>query len=341
MNQVNIYSANGLPDWQEGTAYKQPDPFVGLPSPNKGLSFPNSIDIRLSARKVSYSMSTLGQTTHTYTSPSYNDMVSLANYFADWSCNYEISEGPTHTFVVTCPWDTMTNSDFFVSLYASEQWELTPTMNVKPLLVNGLLRDQFSSPTVTGNYVVLPDVLKIAVQRALDNKTSLNIPSSSAYISFKDTANQTLAYLRGGIEGAASFTQTLKRSAVVDKNNRNNAFALAADITRIHLNQQGTVNYIMSTKDLISNYFIPTDTVGRLMNGSYCKEITLSSADPFLCRVWAGWLIKPPTFQFITRNKVQITQEFEWNEYPDGMYYVYSNPTDFGFPDNVIKTATS
>lgn len=335
MNQIQIYSDNNT--WQEPTAYKQADPFAGLPSPNKGLIFPTSNNIHLQQRKVSYQMSTLGQTTHVYTSPSYGDIQSLANYFADWSCNYEIQEGPIHTFTVTCPWDTMTGADFYVSLYASEQWELVPTMDVKPLLVNGLLRYPFSSPTSTGNYTILPDTVKIAVQRALDNKTSINL-SGSSFSSFADVANQTLAYLRGGIEGVPTYTQTLKRTAVVDKNNRNNAFNLAADQTRITLNNQGTVNYIMSTQDLIKNYFIPNDTVGKLMNRSYSKNITISSVDPYTYTVYAGWLIKPPTFQFITRNKVQITQEFVWNEWAQGLYYIYSNSGDFGIPITASTT---
>ena len=332
-NQIQIHNENGY-NWTEVTATKQPDPFIGLPSPNVGYIFPTSNYIKLQARKVSFQIATLGQTTHTYTSPDYADMIALSNYFADWSCNYEIQEGPVHTFTVTCPWDTMTSQDFNVSIYASEQWELVPTMDTKPLLANGLLVNPFVPASTTGNYVILPDALQIGIQNALDRKTGLNL-SGSVYASKTNityVANQTLNYMRRGIEGVPSYTQTLKRTAVIDKNNRNNAFNTIADSTRNSLNQQGTVNFILSTPGMISGYAVPNNTVAKFMNRSYCKQISVSGLDNFIYKVYAGWLVKPPTFQFITRNKVQMSQEFQWNEWASGLYYIHSPASDFGNP---------
>ena len=326
INQTSIYYPNGV-SHIENTSYLAPDPFASLPSPNLGLSFPNSNLIKLSARKVSYQISTLGQTTQTYTSPNYADMTALANYFADWSCNYEIQEGPIHTFIATAPWDTMTNADFNVSLYASEQWELVPTMDVKPLYANGLLANSFLPPTAGGNYTILPVPVQLAVQNSIENKTIVNIISGS-YAPFNAVAQQVQQYIRMGVEGVPSYTQTLKRTAVIDKNNRNNAFNLAADYEYKSLNAQGTSNFILSTNDLINKYYVPHDTVAKFMYPSYLK-LSNPRIDVFQWSSYAGWLVKPPSFQFISRNKVQLTQEFAWNEYLEGIYYIGSQESDF------------
>jgi hypothetical protein len=323
-NQIN-YHQNGLSSIEQ-TAYIPHDPFRSLPSPIKGLSFPTSQLIKLSARRVSYQISTLGQTTHVYTSVSYNDIQKLANYFADWSCNYEIVEGPVHNITVTAPWDTMTGEDFNVSLFATEQWELVPTMDMKPLYAQGLLVNSFDPPSTNGNYVVLPVPLQLAVQRSIENKSIINVTSGS-YTVFNKQAQQIQQYIRMGVEGVPSYTQTLKRTAVIDKNNSNSAFQLSADLEYSSLNSQGTVNYILSSRSLKNKYGTP-DTVSRFMNQSYMKRAN-KTIDVFPWTTYAGWLVKPPTFQFISRNKIQLTQEFIWNEYLDGIYYIESPTSDF------------
>jgi hypothetical protein len=334
MNQIT-YHQNNL-TYTEQSANIQADPFKNLPSPNLGLSFPVSNVLKLTARKVSFQITTLGQTTQTYTSPLYADMTALANYFSDWSCNYDIQEGPVHTFTATAPWDTMTGADFNISLYASEQWELLPTMDIKPLYANGTLANPFLPPTVGGNYIILPVPVQLAVQNSIENKTIINITSGS-YVPWNSVANQIQQYIRMGVEGVPSYTQTLKRTAVIDRNNSNNAFQLAADATRSDLNYQGTVNYILSTKDMIAQYSIPHNTVAKFLNNSYSK-LSNPNIDVFRWKTYAGWLVKPPTFNFISRNKVQLTQEFVWNEYLSGIYYIESPASDF--PQIIVPTNT-
>ena len=333
-NQTTYYSTNNI-SLVEPNSYLQPDPFASLPSPNLGLPFPNSRYIKLSARKVSYQISTLGQTTQVYTSTLYQDMTDLANYFADWSCNYEIQEGPIHTMTVTAPWDTMTSADFNVSLYASEQWELVPTMDIQPIYARGILSNPFQPPT-GGNYTILPVPVQLAVQSSVENKTIINITSGS-YVPFNAVANQVQQYIRMGVEGIPSYTQTLKRTAVIDRNNNNNAFQSAADAEVSTLNRQGTVNFILSTRDLIQKYSVPHNTVAKFMYPSYSKQSN-PNIDVFPWLSYAGWLVKPPTFQFISRNKVQLTQEFAWNEYLTGLYYINSPIEDF--PLTLVPTNT-
>jgi len=332
VNQTTNYVAgtNGL---VENISYIQPDPFRNLLSPNFGYQFPTSPYIKLSPRKVSYTANTLGTTTHIYTSPYYDDIVALARYFGDWSCAYEIAEGPTQTITVNAPWDTIAYEDFNVSLYASEQWELSPTMESRPLLMNGLLENPYNSYS---EYSVLPDIYAAGVQKAIDNKVSLattliNASSASAadYADWLPLMQQSLKYMRGGIESVPAYTQTLKRTAVIDKNNSNGAFNTAADAAARNLNKQGTINFIYSTWGLINNYSIPRNTVANFLLPSYTKKITITGIDPIDYYANAGWLVKPASFQFIGRNKIQMTQEFLWNEWAQGMYYIYSSPDDF------------
>lgn len=335
-NTLNYYQSGNL-SYSEATAVLQNDPFRSLTSPYKALSFPVSNGIILSARNVQFTPNTLGSTTHIYNSPLYADMISLANYFADWGCSYTIQEGAIHTITVTCPWDTVSSSDWYISMYASEQWEIVPNQLTKEIKNSGLLYNTFLPPSST-NTVILPNILKMAVDYARKNDCAINISGSD----FNPTliaaltptmlaaASQTLNYYKLGVEGIPNYTQTIKRTAVIDKNNKNMAFNKLADVQQASLNKNsGTVNYILSTPELISLYEIPADTVGKFLMPSYKKKINVTNIDDYVYYSFAGWLVKPPSFQFIGRNKVQLTQEFIWDEWLEGLYYIHSTVNDF------------
>lgn len=334
-NAITYYVGNQVYSVNVGNAnYIQQDPFLTLTSPNKGLSFPYSTTITLSSRRVNYQPTTLGTTTHVYYSPQYQDIIGLSNYFADWGCAYDTTEGPTHVISVQIPWDTISGEDFTVSQFASEQWELVPNTEQKSIIVNGLLTNPFVQPSVQNNYVAFPDVLKVGIQTAFENKQSIiTIPATSTgsaaqLAPFLPYAQQVLNYMRGGIEGVPSYTQTLKRTAVIDSRNSNGAFQTAADNQRNSLNANGSVNFILSTADLQNQYEVQ-NAVMPFMYPSYRKQITITGLEPAQYYSYAGWLVKPPLFQFITRNKVQLTQEFIWNEWIGGLYYINSSPNSF------------
>ena len=317
--------------------YLSADPFVTLLSPYKSLSFPTSGAITLAPRLVSYAANTLATTTHIYSTPVYADITGLADYFADWGCSYTIAEGPTHTITVQCPWDTITSEDFVVSEYASDQWELVPQQGFKNLLYSGILANPFVAPNVSdGNLQVLPLTLQSTVQIA--NKSGygyLNITGSltpeqqTQYASFVPAANKTLIYMKLGIEGTPQFTQILKRTAVIPITNPQNAFLTAADLEHYGLNANGTINFIYSTPDLLNTYPIPADTVGKFMLPSFSQQMGVVNLDPIHYATYAGWLVKPPSLQFIGRNKMQITQEFVWDLWAEGLFYIKSPITDF------------
>jgi hypothetical protein len=322
--QTNISDTDG--------DYIQQDPFKSLISPNKELAFPSSTYIKLLPRKSTFAPTTLGNTKHVYQSPYYEDVIALSEYFVDWSCVVETIEGAMHTVEVDVPWDTISQSDFTVSEFVSEQWEILPSADIKPLAVNGLLANPFLTPSTTGNYVVLPDVLKIAVQNAYDNKYSFTIPASGSISSslapFLPYCQQILNYMRGGVDGVPSSTQTLKRTAIVDVRNTNRAFQKLVDFERASLNQEGTVNFMVATQDLVTGYSV-INSAAALLYPSYCKKITVTGLEPTQYYAYAGWKISPPTSKFITPNKIQYEQHFEWNEYLAGMYYIKSQPGSF------------
>ena len=338
-NNTQVYQQNGGSyTGKFGDAgYIGTDPFRQLPSPNLGLQFPASNLIVLQPRVVNFQPTTLGNTTQIYTSPTYADMVSLASYFGDWGCSYKITEGPVHTIQVECPWDTISGEDFWISDYASEQWELIPNQNIKPLLSAGLLANPFVPASTQGNLCVLPTTYQAGVQKAYENKYSYFAAESGSTLSASYIlyANQTLDYMRFGVEGVPSYTQTLKRTAVIDTRNGNRAFQTVIDINHASFRANtGTINFLMSTQGLCNNFAIPRDTVAGFMLPSYAKQVIISSNGSSY-RVYAGWMVKPMSFQFITRNKVQLTQEFVWDEWLQDLYYIYSSFQDFPLVSSV------
>ncbi len=337
-NPVNISS--------NSSEYAQSDPFRTLLSPNLNLSFPNGINIKLQPRKESFSATMLGSTAHIYTSPYYEDMIDLARYFSDWSCTYEIQEGSTHTMTVQVPWSTITNEDWWISDFASEQWELVPNNDSRDILLTGVLANSLYNPTFENNNVILPDVLKVAVQRAYDNKANfvtLQSGSSVPSASFIPYAQMILDYKRFGIDSVPSYTQTLRRSAVVDVRNINKAFQTVIDLQQSSFRATtGTINFVMSTNDIKNNFPI-TPVVNSLMLPSYRKIISVNSNldTPVKYQIFAGWLVKPPIYNFISRFKVNIQQEFIWNEWVDHLYYIWTADVNAYFPFvNVNSTNT-
>ena len=316
--------------------YIKQDPFLDKLSPNKLLPFPNSNSITLGARTVSFAANTLGSTKHVYTSMYLSDIKALAAYFADFGFSYQITEGPVFTIGVDVAWDDITAEDFTVSEYASEQWEISPVSGTKSLVYSGLIPNPFLPPTANGNYVVMPLTLQSAVQRA--NKTGgnyLNITSSltsaqaTQYAPFIPIANNVLQYLKLGVEGVPQYTQTIKRTAVIDIHNSQGAFQSEADDFQQELNAQGTINYILSQPQMLKKYAIPGNTVANFMMPSYSKVLGVPNIDPIIYSVYAGYLVQPPTISFIGLNKMQITQLFVWDEWAAGLYYIASSANDF------------
>ena len=241
--------------------YLAQDPFLTKLSPEKALSCPlnYSTTIVVGPRSVDFTPNTLGTTKHTYVSPLVSDMKSLAAYFADFGFHYHIDEGQVYTMTVDVAWDDITEQDYTISEYVSEQWEIVPVEGSKNLIYNGLLVNPFQPATYTGNYAILPLSLQSAVQRAqrtggnyLNITGSLTSAELNQYKDYIPMANTMLQYLKIGIEGVPQYTQQLKRTAVVDINNTQGAFQKEADNYQNELNDQGTINYLLSRSSMFS-----------------------------------------------------------------------------------------
>lgn len=324
------YNSNGVHLTQNpGDAnYIQSDPFMGLSSPSKGLSFPSATTITLAPRTVSFQINTLGNSTHIYQSVLYEDIIALSLYFADWGFSYNTQEGAVHKITVTVPWDTISFSDFDESEFTSEQWEIIPKEVTRPLTNCGL----FDS---NGYGYFLPQVFKTAIDLAYKNNTAtISAPAGVSFTgtlaSFLPQANLILQMKRAGIQGTPSGTQVVKRTACVDINNVNDAFDTIADVNyRNAIVEYGTPNLIYSTTDLYNAYPIP-DAVQVKLLPSYRKQITVGSTDQYNIFTYAGWRVQAPQIQFITRNKMVFQQLFEWDEWMQYLFFfVDASPANF------------
>jgi len=337
---LNYHGAGGsFVDAQGTDTYVNVDPFETLLSPNLALAFPDSAYITLSSREVSFAPNTLGQTNHTYTSPNYVDITALARYFADWSASYTIKEGPLHTITVSVAWDTLTEEDWFISSFASTQWELVPNVGTKSLLYTGLITNPFG-PISDANLIPLPVAIQGAMTNAITNNQAQFLFTSgspallAAYASCSKAAQQTFQYLRAGIEGVPSYTHTLKRTAVVDIRNATGAFQEVVDEFTAVMQTSGSYNFVFSTKALVNTYMkvadgAPIPPVVEFMLPSYSKVYGIVGVDNCTYSVYAGWLIKPVAIAFVGRNKIQLTQEFLWDEWAAGLYFVSGLVADF------------
>lgn len=340
-NDLNYHGSGGpITDNSGSATYSTPNPFLTITTPG-GLSFPLAATIIAAPRSVSFTANTLGQTATEFSTPLYDDLNSLADYFSDLGYSYTIQEGPIHTFIVTVPFDTITDEDFYETLYDSTTWEIVPNVGQKSLLYQGILSNPFQ-PGGGTNQIILP----VAIQGAMANALANNLPAftvptdnpaiANAYASSSAAANQIFQYLRAGIEGVPSYTTTLKRTAVVDVQNKVGAFQLAIDQTTALLQTSGSYNYTIATSDLVTQYSV-TPTVAAFLLPSYSKIYGIVGIDPYTYSVYASWLIKPPSVAFIGQNKVQLTQEFVWDEWAAGLYTILSNSSKFP----VIYNATA
>lgn len=330
-NQVTYHGPGGPITQNPGDAnYIQQDPFINVASPIKQIPFPMTDTIKLSGRDVDFSVTTLGNTIHPYSSILYSDIQNLSLYFADWGFKYHVKEGPLHTITVTVPFDTISQTDFTETLFTAEQWEIVPKQTTRAI-TSAPLYD------INGTPYYLPQVYKVAIELAYQNKTAtITLPpatiTNAQTAGYVAQANLILQLRRAGIQGTYSFTQTLKRTACVDFNNINGAFETLADIQyRNSIVQNGSPNPIFATSDIIQKYAIPPSTQVQMLP-SYIKQITVGSVDQIQLFAFAGWVVKAPVVQSITKNKLVYQQELEWDEWLQYQNYIVNADSNIWGP---------
>ena len=311
-----------------------PDPFIGFNSPFENIPYPQSDTLQFLGAEVDYSPTNLGTSKLIYKSPELTDIRNMVRYAADWQASYHIAPPPQelYTLEVTYPWDVLTQEDVFASEFTTEQWFLQPQENTKPLLQAGLLINPFELPN-QNNLVILPDIMKIAVQNCFNNNVLSIVPPSSSistYGPFVPYAQQQLNYLRGGVQGIPSWTQTLQRVAIIDIANVNDAFNNPMDDLSAQLVADGmtTPGFLLSTQAMLQNYTI-TPAVAKKLLPSYSIQVNVSGIDPVTYTGYAAWRWTPPSIKPISFNKLSLSQNFFWDVYLSGLYFINSNINDF------------
>lgn len=312
------------------TEYSIEDANYTYYSSPSGFSFPtNRHTLVLESRRVSFQSSALGNTTKTYKTADMQDVKDLVRYYADFGFSYEIITGanPFITFTVNVPYDEITNEDWNIALSATENWEIIPNAGMKDISSTAFVMDSFSTPVQNVTQFYFPEDVKQAINSAYNesgkagNVTTVELPASAS-ATFLPYANTILALKNSKVESVPTFGHTLKRTAVIDKWNTNRAFQTAADtFIKEQMWSEGSTNFCYSKAALIRDYYIPNTVSSFLIDGYSKPMVSAGTAGVIDVRKYGSYLIKPPTLQFIGINKLQISQEYVFDEWIESSFY--------------------
>lgn len=267
----------------------------------------------LCSRKSTFTTNTLGTTTKVYRNSDYGDIVILAQFYASYGATVDIEEGPTYTLTVTLPYDEIANLDSDPTIYAL--WEIVPNSIERSIFDIGIYSPDSIGGVIANERRIINNEIKAAVEYASRNPaTTVNLIRNSAYASQQYLAQNYLALTRLKAENVLSFTQTLKRSLII--HNQSQLVADPIDTTGAPV--------VVAKDDLARLYSIPEYVKSRMLS-SYGKWKSVKNQDSVELLALAGYLVKPPTQQYVTPNKIQITQEFVWDEWLDSHYRPYNN----------------
>lgn len=310
------------------------DPFNGY------SDFPNTNTV-LSPRKSSFSPTTLGTTVKTYTG-NQSDITALARWssLAQYQFSYSIEELPNQLFAITItiPYDEITYEDN--NAPEDNQWELVPNSTSRNIFDAGIYYIQANGQFSSKRYTVPPPV-QAAIVTAVKNNIPLVLDESTCgtnfaqMVQFSNIATQFYYLLKSQVNTVQAYTVTMRRTAVFSVNDPN-AFDDLPDFGES--SNLANVNPIISTNDFIINYEIPSN-ITPFMPVSYQKlktttEIINGYADPVTLNAYGGWLIARPQRTFIGPTKIQITQNFIFDEYLGNCYASISEPGDYPLYSN-------
>lgn len=291
------------------TSFLVDDPAENLPG------FPLDSFAVLQSRKVNFTLTNLGTTTKIYTGGVKAGIVALAQFYANLGATIDIEEGPVYRITVTLPYDEFADLDRDPTKYAL--WEVIP---------NGIERDIFEvgifSPTVQNGPIstqrlFVNNTIKGAIQQSYKNPMmTVNLIQNPAWASAQYLAENYLALKRLGADSVQGFTQTLKRTLIINTLT-NQAYDPISE------GFPSRVNPLICKDDLISLYSVPTNIQVHMLP-SYGRPRTVTGQDGVTLIGLAGYLVKKPTYQQVTPNKIQLTQEFVWDEWLDSLYQPYN-----------------
>lgn len=315
--------------------------YIGRSNPNDPFAqtypdFPQTDAVLELGRKGGFSPTTLGFTNKSYICVA-SDMAKIAEWCEqpNYQFSYEFEEQPNGLFRMTIhvPYDEVTYEDGKAP--EINQLELIPHSVARNIFDAGIYFTQANGQYSKFRYTV-PPLLQAAIMYAVKNNGTLAINQDTCgenfaqYVQWASIANQFLYLIRAGVTSVQSYTPVLRRTGVYSVNDPN-AFDNLPDFGEN--SNLDVINPIISTNDLISLYQIASTDVPFLPQ-SYSKFKTSTQpingyADPVTLLVFGAWLIERPQRTFISPTKVQITQNFYFDEYIGNLYSGISQQGDF------------
>lgn len=283
------------------------DPAVSLPG------WPGTSG-KLQSRKSNFTFTNLGTTVKRYAGITTKaDMIRLAEFYVNTrAATVDCEEGPTYAITVNLPYDEITNLDADPTRYTL--WEVTPNAAERDIFEVGIFSPTVQNGQISSTRLVVNNTIKGAIEQAYKNPLqTINLTVQPAWASAQYLAENYLALKRLKADGVSGFTQTVKRTVVINTL-FNDAFDPIAENPA-----NGNVNPLIATPDLIAQYNVPENIQIHLLP-SYARPKTVSGQDAVTLNILAGYLIKKPTYQQVTPNKIQLTQEFVWDEWLDSHY---------------------
>ena len=296
---------------------------LGKGNPNDPLSyvvgFPSTNAVLQPNRRTTYSPTTLGSTVKSYTG-TLADIDAIARYAADRGYSFTTENLPANVYKIelTLPYDEITNSDGEAA--PTPTFEIVPTIVARDIFEAGIydVRDN----SFTQRYTVPLDV-RNSIKAKLKNHNLPLITNETKYGKYRPMAEQFYNLLSVGINTVKANLITVKRSAVyaINNNHVKNYPQLTDNI----------INPIISNYTLINAFGVTGDAAKQLISSYGLYKTSVILGDVYDSVAYAGYLVGRPTRQYITSTKVQITQEFIFDEWMDGVYPLGSNAMDFPF----------
>lgn len=284
------------------------DPARSLPG------FPSTGAV-LQSRKVNFTLTNLGTTTKKYTSGAKSDIIALAQFYANYGATIDIEEGPVYQITIGLPYDEFAYLDEDPTKYAL--WEVIPNAIERDIFEVGIFSPDVQNGPIVQYRRTVNNTIKGAIEQAYKNPMmTVNLIQNKAWAGSQYIAENFLALKRLKADAVQGFTQTLKRTLII-----NTLASQAYD--PISEGNPGLVNPVVSAGNLISLYNIPLNIQVHMLP-SYSRQRSVSGQDSVTLVGLAGYLVKKPTYQQVTPNKIQLTQEFVWDEWLDSLYYPYN-----------------
>lgn len=250
---------------------------------------------------ATWKIGTGGNTRRTFIG-SPTEIVAQALFLQNLGYETEITTGPKYTLTATINVDLVTNPNTSTEPEPTPTWELIPHPMEQSIYECG-------RPFVAA----LPSTVKASIETKLknpQNKSLFVVPIEYSSAQLIDDAFRIYTMKSLGLDSRRIYTVSLKRSIIVS--------------SRYTCNWSlDNVNAVLTTNKLINDYNVPMVMRGLLPPAYSAPEVipiedkTVANRNvviPF----FYGWLEQHPSYQFVSSNKIQISQEWVFNKWVVG-----------------------